>query len=190
MIFRETALAGAYLIDPERHHDDRGFFVRTWCRATFAERGLVSEIDQCSVSFNHDAGTLRGLHFQRAPHAETKVVSCLRGGVYDVIVDLRPKSATFAGIFATELTAESGRSIYIPAGFAHGFQTFERRSEVSYAISTGYVAESATGIRYDDPALAIRWPLPVAQISIRDRNLPLLAEQFGSTEKLRQPAQP
>jgi dTDP-4-dehydrorhamnose 3,5-epimerase len=189
MIFRETPLAGAYLIEPEKHQDDRGFFVRTWCRATLAERGLVSKIDQCSLSYNREPGTLRGLHLQRAPHAETKVVSCIRGAIYDVIVDVRMDSATFAGVFATELIAESGRSLYIPAGFAHGFQTLESDSEVSYAIATPYVAEAATGIRYDDPTLAIRWPLPVSRISARDCSLPLLAEQFGVTEKLRRPAQ-
>lgn len=174
MIFSETRLAGAYLIDIEKRADERGFFARTWCQTDFAERGLESEFPQHSVSFNTAAGTLRGLHFQRPPHGETKLVRCQAGALYDVIVDLRPGSPTFRQWAAFELTADSRSALYIPNGLAHGFQTLEPETEVSYMISVAYAPDAGWGLRYDDPALGIEWPLPVACLSERDRSWPYL----------------
>ncbi len=175
MIFRETDLAGAYLVEPERLEDERGFFARTWCADEFARLGLNPLLNQCSVSRNHRAGTLRGLHFQRAPHAETKLVRVTRGCVFDVIVDLRPASPTRHRWFAAELDAESGLMIYVPEGFAHGFQTLDDDTEVSYQISVPYRGASAAGLRWDDPAIGIEWPLaPTRMISERDLAFPLL----------------
>lgn len=174
MIFRETPLAGAWVLEPERFADERGFFARTYCRRDFEERGLDPAVAQCSVSFNHRRGTLRGLHFQAAPHEEVKLVRVTRGAVWDVIVDLRPGSPTFRRHFGVALTAEAGNALYIPKGFAHGFQTLEDGSEVFYQISEFYAPESARGYRWDDPAFAIPWPEPVTVISEKDRRLPCL----------------
>jgi len=178
MIFRETPLAGAWLLEPERFEDERGFFARTFCREDFAARGLDPDVAQCSVSFNHRRGTLRGLHFQAAPDAEVKLVRVTRGALWDVIVDLRPESPTFRRHFAAVLTAEAGNQLYIPKGFAHGFQTLEDGTEAAYQISVPYAPGSARGWRWDDPAFAIPWPEPVTVISEKDRNLPL----FGRDE--------
>ena len=172
MIFQEARLAGVYLVDIERHVDQRGFFARTWCKSEFAERRLVTDFVQHSVSFNAGAGTLRGLHFQRPPHGETKLVRCIRGALYDVVVDLRSQSPTFRQWAAFELTAESRSALYIPAGFAHGFQTLEPNTEASYMISAAHAPDAGGGLRYDDPSLAIEWPLPVSCISERDRSWP------------------
>ena len=176
MIFRETPLAGAWVLEPERFADERGFFARTFCRRDFTERGLDPEIAQCSVSFNHRRGTLRGLHFQAEPHAEVKLVRVSRGAVWDVIVDLRPGSPTLRRHFALVLSAENGHQLYIPKGFAHGFLTLADDTEVSYQISEFYSPESARGYRFDDPAFAIPWPEAVTVISEKDRTLPLFAE--------------
>lgn len=173
MIFRETPLAGAWVLEPERIADERGFFARTWCRRDFEARGLDAAIAQCSVSFNRRRGTLRGLHFQVEPHAEVKLVRVTRGAVWDVIVDLRPGSPTFRQHFAVVLSAEAGNQLYIPKGVAHGFQTLEDATEVSYQISAFYAPEAARGYRWDDPAFAIPWPEPATVMSERDRNLPL-----------------
>jgi dTDP-4-dehydrorhamnose 3,5-epimerase len=173
MIFRETPLPGAWVLEPERIADERGFFARTWCRRDFEARGLDPSIAQCSVSFNHRRGTLRGLHFQVEPHAEVKLVRVTRGAVWDVIVDLRPGSPTFRQRFAVVLSAEAGHQLYIPKGMAHGFQTLEDATEVAYQISAFYAPEAARGYRWNDPAFAIPWPEPVTVISERDRNLPL-----------------
>jgi dTDP-4-dehydrorhamnose 3,5-epimerase len=174
MIFNEIRLAGVYLIDIERRADQRGFFARTWCKSEFADRRLVTDFVQHSISFNTMAGTLRGLHFQRSPHSETKLVRCVRGALYDVVVDLRPQSPTFRQWAAFELTAESRSTLYIPSGFAHGFQTLEPNTEASYMISTAYVPDAGAGIRYDDPALGVEWPMPVSCLSEQDRSWPLL----------------
>jgi dTDP-4-dehydrorhamnose 3,5-epimerase len=175
MIFRGTGLAGAYLIEPEPQRDERGLFARTWSLETFAERGLATAFAQCATSFNLEAGTLRGLHFQDAPHPEAKLVRCTRGRVFDVIVDLRPGSPTRHRWFAAELGADDRRMVYVPEGFAHGFQTLEPESELFYQITAPYRAELQRGIRWDDPTLAIRWPAARARvISARDRALPLL----------------
>jgi dTDP-4-dehydrorhamnose 3,5-epimerase len=173
MIFRETPLPGAWVLEPERIADERGFFARTWCRRDFEARGLDPSIAQCSVSFNRRRGTLRGLHFQVEPHAEVKLVRVTRGAVWDVIVDLRPGSPTFRQHFAVVLSAEAGHQLYIPKGMAHGFQTLEDATEVAYQISAFYAPEAARGYRWDDPAFAIPWPEPVTIISEKDRNLPL-----------------
>jgi dTDP-4-dehydrorhamnose 3,5-epimerase len=177
MIFRETGLAGAYLIDLERHVDDRGFFARAWCRDEFAAHGLAMDIVQSNVSFSPVAGTLRGLHYQRPPHWEAKLVQCVRGAIYDVIVDLRPESRTYRRWFAVELTADARQMLYVPERFAHGFQTLKPDTEVSYMMSAAYVPEAGCGIRYDDPELGIEWPLPVSRIGARDRSWPTLHDQ-------------
>ncbi len=176
MIFRETPLAGAWVLEPERFADERGFFARTWCRRDFAARGLDPEIAQCSLSWNQRRRTLRGLHFQAEPHAEVKLVRVPRGAVWDVIVDLRPGSPTLAKHFALVLSAENGNQLYIPKGFAHGFLTLADDTEVSYQISEFHAPESARGYRWDDPAFAIPWPEPVKVISEKDRALPLFRE--------------
>lgn len=172
MIFRETTLAGAYVIDPERHPDDRGYFARTWCREAFAARGLRTAWDQCSTSFNHRRGTLRGMHYQAAPHAEAKLVRCTRGAVYDVLLDLRAGSPTWGRWVAVELTAESGRAVYIPEGVAHGFQTLADASEVFYQISVPFVPTAARGVLWNDPVFGIEWPLPDPIMSDRDAGFP------------------
>jgi dTDP-4-dehydrorhamnose 3,5-epimerase len=173
MRFVPLELAGAYLIELEPHRDDRGFFARTWCRDEFAGHGLDPSIAQCSTSRNARAGTLRGLHFQRPPHAETKLVRCTRGAIFDVIVDLRPESSTRAAWFGAELTEELGNAMYVPEGFAHGFQTLTDDAEVFYMISKPYMPDAAGGVRWDDPAFGIDWPEEAERtISERDRDWP------------------
>jgi dTDP-4-dehydrorhamnose 3,5-epimerase len=173
MLFTELAIAGAFLIDVEPHRDDRGFFARTFCSDEFEKRGLVSTIAQCSTSFNAIRGTLRGMHYQAAPHEETKVVRCTAGAIFDVIVDLRSESAMFGKWVRAELTAFNHRMLYIPKGVAHGFQTMEDNTEVYYQISTSFVSEAARGIRWDDPSLDIPWPLRDSKvISPRDESFP------------------
>jgi dTDP-4-dehydrorhamnose 3,5-epimerase len=161
------------VIDPDRFADERGFFARTFDRQEFAARGLEPAVVQCSTSFNTHAGTLRGMHFQAAPHGEPKMVRCTQGAIYDVIVDLRPGSATHRRWFATELSAANGRAVYIPVGVAHGFQTVEDSSEVLYMMGQEYVPEAASGVRWDDPAFGITWPACERRImSERDRSYP------------------
>jgi dTDP-4-dehydrorhamnose 3,5-epimerase len=177
--FRPTGLAGAWLIEPEQKHDERGWFARTWCAHEAAAHGLPARFAQCSTSFNIRAGTLRGLHFQAPPAPEAKLVRCTRGRVFDVIVDLRPSSPTWLGWFAVELDADSGRSLYVPPGFAHGFQTLADASELFYQISVPYRPELAAGVRWDDPDLAIAWPAARQRIiSARDQTLPTITELF------------
>ncbi len=172
MIFRETALAGAFLIEPERLADERGFFARTWCARELAEHGLDPRLAQASVSFNRELGTLRGLHYQAAPHEEAKLVRCTRGEIWDVIVDLRPGSPTFKRSFGEALSAENRLMLYVPAGFAHGFLTLAPASEVLYLISEFFEPEAARGVRWNDPAFGIRWPSEPRVISDRDRAYP------------------
>lgn len=172
MIFQETELPGAYLIEPEKRGDERGFFARAWCAREMAEHGLAAELAQANLSRSAQAGTLRGMHFQRAPHAETKLVRCTRGSLYDVIVDLRPGSPTYRRWFGAELSADNGRMLYVPEGFAHGFQTLEDDTEAYYLVSEFYTPGAEGGVRYDDPAFAIRWPRPVTVISPKDESWP------------------
>ncbi len=172
MIFHDTALAGAFLVEPERLSDERGFFARTWCRRELAERGLVADLSQCSVSFNPAAGTLRGLHYQAAPHEEAKLVRCTMGEIWDVIVDLRPDSPTFKRAFAATLSAENRLQLYAPPGTAHGFLTLAPGCEVFYQISAPFEPAAARGVRWDDPAFGIRWPAEPRVISERDRGYP------------------
>ena len=170
MNFTETRLPGAFIVEPELGTDERGFFARIWCQREFAAHGLNPRLVQCNLSGNARAGTLRGLHYQVAPYEEAKLVSCLRGAICDVIVDLRPDSPTFRAWLAVELTAANRRMLYISEGFAHGFQTLEDDTEVCYQMSEFYAPEAARGLRWNDPAFGIRWPLPVKIISERDRN--------------------
>jgi dTDP-4-dehydrorhamnose 3,5-epimerase len=168
MIFTPTELPGVLVVDLERHVDDRGFFARTWCRDELARRGLVGELAQSSVSFNRRAGTLRGMHYQCAPHEETKLVTCLRGRIYDVTLDLRRESPTYRRWFAAELSGDDLRSIYVPAGCAHGFQTLSADALVHYQISVPYSPAHARGVRWNDPAFGIEWPPAERTMSQRD----------------------
>jgi dTDP-4-dehydrorhamnose 3,5-epimerase len=168
MIFTETKLKGAFLIDLEPRYDHRGFFARTFCANEFEAHGLKSAIAQCNLSYNTQKGTLRGMHYQIPPVSETKVVSCIRGAIYDVIIDLRPDSPTYQSHIAVELTAENRRALYIPEMFAHGFQTLTDDTEVLYQMGEFYTPGYDRGIRYDDPAFNIAWQLPVTVISDRD----------------------
>ena len=174
MIFRETALAGVWLIEPERLGDERGFFARTWCRREFETRGLEPDVVQCNISWNAKRGLVRGLHYQMPPHAETKLVRCTRGAIWDVVVDLRPGSPTFKRWTAAELTADNRHAMYIPKGCAHGFQTLTDDTEVFYQMSAFHAPGAERGVRWNDPVLAIAWPIASAALSDRDRALPLL----------------
>ena len=158
MIFRETKLSGAYVIEPERISDERGFFARTWSQKEFSDEGLISDLLECNVSFNRKRGTLRGMHYQRAPNAQAKLVRCTMGAAYDVAIDLRPDSPTFKQWVAVQLSGENHLMFYIPEGFAHGFQTLEDDTEIFYQMSRGYAPESAQGVRWNDPAFGITWP--------------------------------
>lgn len=176
MRFRETPLPDLLLVLPEPHADERGLFARSWCQREWEEQGLDPRIVQCNISFNHRRGTVRGLHFQIPPWPEPKLVRCTAGAIWDVAVDLRPGSQTRGHHFAVELTAAARNALWIPEGFAHGFQTLTDAAEVFYQMAERYHPEAARGIRWDDPELAIPWPLPVSNISERDRELPGWAE--------------
>jgi dTDP-4-dehydrorhamnose 3,5-epimerase len=172
VIFTETALPGAYVIELERREDHRGFFARTWCAREFAARGLEPTVAQCSISVNWRRGTLRGMHYQVAPHEEVKVVRCARGAVHDVLLDIRPDSPTFLRHVAISLTADGGRMVYIPRGVAHGFQTLVDDTEVCYQMSEFYAPEDARGVRWNDPAFGISWPISDPIMHERDRSYP------------------
>jgi len=174
MKFLPTGLNGAMVIEPEPLRDERGHFARTFCREEFRAHGIELTVVQCSVSFNVRRGTLRGLHYQAPPKAEAKLVRCTAGEAFDVIVDLRRGSPTFGRWFATELTAAGGRMIYVPEGFAHGFQTLRDDTELFYMMSESYSPPHARGVRWDDPQLGIRWPMAPTVMSARDRELPAL----------------
>jgi dTDP-4-dehydrorhamnose 3,5-epimerase len=169
MLFTPAPLEGVFVIDLKKITDDRGFFARAWCRDALAANGLNPNQTQLNVGLSHRKGTLRGMHFQKAPHAEVKIVRCTRGAVFDVAIDLREGSATRGQWFGVELTADNHRQLYIPEGFAHGYQTLADNSEIEYSTTHVYAAASAGGVRHDDPAFGIRWPLPVAVISDADR---------------------
>jgi dTDP-4-dehydrorhamnose 3,5-epimerase len=168
MIFYETKLPGVFIIAPEKLADERGFFARTWCQRDFAAHGLEPHFVQCNVSFNQAMGTLRGMHYQAAPCAEAKLVRCTMGAIYDVSLDLRPESPTFKQWVAVELTADNHCMCYVPAGCAHGFQTLRDNTEVLYQMSTFYAPLAARGVRWNDPAFGIQWPLEVRRIAARD----------------------
>lgn len=169
MIFTATKLNGAFVIEPERHADYRGFFARTWCQQEFAAHGLNPCLVQCNVSFNKEKGTLRGMHYQAAPYAEDKLVRCTMGAIYDVIIDLRPESPSFMQHTEVVLTAENRWMLYVPKGFAHGFQTLEGNTEVFYQMSEFYAPEYARGLRWNDPAFNIQWPADERIILERDQ---------------------
>lgn len=180
MEFRQTRLDGAYVIELEKHADERGFFARAWCEREFREHGLDARIVQCSISSNRRKGTVRGMHFQIPPFAEAKIVRCTKGALFDIIVDVRPESPTFMQWFGVELTSGLGTMLYIPNGFAHGFQTLENDTELLYQMSEFYSPAHARGFCWDDVAFAIQWPLAVKIISERDRTFP----SFRAIEEL------
>ena len=172
MTFESTRLAGAWLLRLDRHEDERGFFARLWSAPEFAARALASTVQQCSLSYNRRVGTIRGMHYQAAPREEIKIVRCVRGAIHDVLVDLRPDSPTFKQWIAGELTADNRLAFYIPEGVAHGFQTLSDDAEVLYLIAQEYEPALARGVRWNDPAFAIEWPLAPGVMSQRDRDFP------------------
>lgn len=174
MIFTETRLKGAFIIELQPIMDERGFFSRSFCKNEFESLGLETDVAQCNVSFNNKKGILRGMHFQHHPKAEAKLVRCTRGVIYDVIVDLRPSSQTYCKWETVELSNENHKALYIPEGFAHGFQTLEDNTEVFYQMFEFFAPEYASGVRWDDPAFGIKWPLANPIISEKDRSYPLL----------------
>ena len=176
MIFAETKLAGAFIIDIEPREDSRGFFARAFCQHEFSEHGLKPLIAQANIAFNNRRGTLRGMHFQYPPAPETKLVRATRGAILDIIVDLRPESRTYLEHITVELTADNHRALYVPERFAHGYQVLEDRTETSYQVGEFYTPGAEGGLRYGDPRLGLEWPLPVAEISPKDAAWPLLDE--------------
>ena len=172
MRFEPTAIDGAVVVELERHVDERGFFARTWCAEEFERAGLPSVLSQCSVSWNRDAHTLRGLHWQAAPHGEGKLVRCTRGALLDVVVDVRPSSPTYLDHVAVELDQDNRRALFVPPGLAHGFLTLVDETEVAYQMDTAHVPDAACGARWDDPSFAISWPAPPKVVSDRDRTYP------------------
>ena len=175
MIFTETKLRGAYLIDLGKHEDERGFFARSWCAEEFESHGLNARLVQCNISFNKKRGTLRGMHYQAAPYEEAKLVRCTMGALYDVIIDLRSNSPTYKEWVSVELTAQNRRAFYVPEGFAHGFQTLVDETEVFYQMSEFFHPECARGIRWDDPAFGISWPIFNPIVSERDSFFALIS---------------
>jgi dTDP-4-dehydrorhamnose 3,5-epimerase len=173
MVFTETSLKGAYVIDLDRLEDERGFFARSFCQKEFAAHGMKAHIAQCNISFNQQKGTIRGMHFQRAPKAEAKLVRCTRAVIFDVIVDLRAGSPTYCKWISVELSATNYRALYIPEGFAHGFQTLEDATEVFYLMFEFFSPEHQSGLRYDDPAFKVVWPMANPIMSDRDLSYPL-----------------
>jgi len=176
MIFTETRLRGAYLIDLTPHQDSRGFFARAFCQHEFAEHGLKPTIAQANIASNRQKGTLRGMHFQCPPAAESKLVRCTRGAIVDIIVDLRPESPTYLQHVAVELTEDNYRALYVPERFAHGYQALRDNTDTSYQVGEFYTPGAEGGLRYTDPRLGLTWPLPVSAISEKDREWKLLDE--------------
>jgi len=172
MIFTETPLKGAFLVELEPLEDSRGGFARAWCSREAAALGLNAQIVQCNISFNHRKGAVRGMHFQLPPHEEARLVRCTMGSIHDAIIDLWPDSPTFMQHWATILSATNRRAIYVPEGFAHGFQTLQDDTEVFYQMSAPYAPDANTGVRWNDPVFGLRWPLPVTDMSERDRTFP------------------
>jgi dTDP-4-dehydrorhamnose 3,5-epimerase len=176
VIFTETKLEGAFVLDIDAREDNRGFFARAFCQHEFEEHGLKPVIAQANLAFNRRKGSVRGMHFQFPPAAETKLVRCTRGAILDIIVDLRPESPTYLDHVAVELTADNHRALYVPERFAHGYQVLEDVTETSYQVGEFYTPEAEGGLRYDDPALGLAWPLPVTEMSDKDRAWALLAD--------------
>jgi dTDP-4-dehydrorhamnose 3,5-epimerase len=174
MIFTESGLKDAYIIDLEEKHDNRGFFARTFCAKEFEAHGLKSVVAQCNLSFNHKKGTLRGMHYQIPPAAETKLIRCTQGAIYDVIIDMRPESPTYLQHIGVELTAENHRALYVPEMFAHGYQALTDGAEVVYQVGEFYTPGYERGLRFDDPFFNIQWPMEVTVISEKDQNWPLM----------------
>jgi dTDP-4-dehydrorhamnose 3,5-epimerase len=172
VIFRKTTIEGVWIVEPELHEDERGFFARTWDTESFARHGLNGRLVQCSISYNRRRGTLRGMHYQAAPHEEAKLVRCTSGSIFDVAVDLRTGSTTFGRWVGTELSAENRHALYVPEGCAHGFLTLTDDSEVVYQISEFHAPDAARGVRWDDPAIGIDWPGDVLVLNERDRSYP------------------
>lgn len=177
MIFTETKLKGAFILDLERREDSRGFFARAFCQHEFEQHGLKPVIAQSNVAFNKVKGTLRGMHFQFPPSAETKLVRATRGSILDIIVDLRPESATYLQHVAVELSEDNGRALYVPERFAHGYQVLRDKTETSYQVGEFYTPGSEGGLLYNDPRLGLQWPLPVTVMSEKDQQWKLLSEQ-------------
>lgn len=175
-----TDIEGVAITELERREDDRGFFARTYDRAEFIAAGLEPAVEQCNMSYNHKAGTLRGMHLQVPPHPETKLVRCVRGAIVDMIVDMRPDSPTRLQHVAVELTAENRRALFVPAYFAHGFQTLLDDTEVVYQASGAYAPQAERGLRHDDPDLHLTWPVPVSVISEKDQSWPLYSQRPAS----------
>jgi len=173
MIFKETKLKGAFSIEIEKREDERGFFARAWCKKEFEDYGLTSHLVQANIAFSRKKGTLRGMHYQAPPYEEAKLVRCIKGVVFDVIIDLRPDSPTYTEWFGLQLTLDNYKMLYVPEGFAHGYQTLANNTEVLYQVSQFYSPESERGVRWDDPAFAIEWPEPNdLVISEKDKNWP------------------
>ena len=183
MIFTETRLKGAFIVDAERRGDERGFFARVFCQKEFGELGLESNVAQTNVAVSVKRGTLRGMHFQYPPAVEAKLVRCIHGAIVDVIVDLRPESPTYLQHVAVELSSDSQRALYVPGCFAHGYQTLQDGSAILYQSSAFYAPSAESGLRYDDPRLAIHWPLPVTAISSKDCTFDLLESVEGELTK-------
>jgi dTDP-4-dehydrorhamnose 3,5-epimerase len=183
LIFHDLPLVGAYLVELTPHQDDRGSFARIWCREEFSKQGLATDFVQGNASINPEAGTLRGMHYQEPPYAEVKLVRCLRGAIYDVIVDLRPDSSSYLDWYGVELSPAKLEMLYVPEGFGHGFITLKPDSEVNYLVSAAYAPGAGRGVRYDDPVLGIEWPGTVTRISAQDQGWPLLSETTTSQRK-------
>lgn len=172
MIFTETKLKAAFVLEPERREDNRGFFARTFCQKEFQAHGLNPLVVQCNIAYNKKKGTLRGMHFQNPPFQESKLVRCTKGAILDIILDLRPGSPTFKQWVSAELNEDNHKMLYVPEGFAHGYQTLTETTEIIYQVSQFYAPESASGVRHNDPAFAIQWPLEVTAISDLDKKWP------------------
>lgn len=179
MRFTQCPLSGAYVVELEPNYDERGFFARTWCREEFQVLGLKTDIAQCSISSNLRKGTLRGMHYQMAPFEEAKLVRCTRGAIYDVIIDLRSRSSTFGNWFGLELSGDNGKMLFVPEGFAHGYQTLADLSEVFYQISEAHHPSLSGGVRWNDPAFQIKWPLADPILSNRDLSFPDFTKAAG-----------
>jgi dTDP-4-dehydrorhamnose 3,5-epimerase len=183
MRFMETDIVGAKVIDPTPHQDDRGRFLRAWCAREFAEHGLDFSPVQANLGLGSTKGTVRGMHFQEAPAIEAKLVRCTRGAIFDALVDLRPGSPSYGKWYGVELSAENARMLYVPANCAHGYQTLEESTEMYYMTSAFYTPSAVRGVRFDDPAFGIQWPLVATVVSEQDRNWPLVERQGGRFQK-------